>query len=73
MEINQRIDNMLTNLFETEYIKRIREHFPMKDVEGFDYIRVGRDNDGGYVMVNDFDDVKNAYSCGINDDVSWDL
>ena len=35
-------------------------------------IRVGRDNDGGYIMVDDFDGVTAAYSLGINDDVSWD-
>lgn len=35
-------------------------------------IRMGRNNDGGYVMLNDFDDCKVAYSFGISDDVSWD-
>jgi len=35
--------------------------------------RVGRFFDGGYVMLDRFDDVSAAYSLGINDDVSWDL
>lgn len=35
-------------------------------------VRVGRFFDGGYVMLDDFDGVKAAYSLGINDDVSWD-
>lgn len=39
---------------------------------GAQKIRVGRDNDGGYIMVDDFDGVTAAYSLGINDDVSWD-
>ncbi|EHR70151.1 hypothetical protein BurJ1DRAFT_1279 [Burkholderiales bacterium JOSHI_001] len=44
------------------------------DVEGARYVRVGRQNDGGYVMVDNFsgDTVDAAYSFGINDDVSWD-
>lgn len=36
-------------------------------------VRLGRFNDGGYVMVDLFDNVQAAYSLGINDDVSWDL
>jgi hypothetical protein len=36
-------------------------------------IRLGRFNDGGYVMIDDFADIDAAYSLGINDDVSWDL
>lgn len=36
-------------------------------------VRVGRNFDGGYVMVDDFEDVDACYSLGINDDVSWDL
>lgn len=35
-------------------------------------IRVGRDFDGGYVMVDDLTRIDAAYSFGINDDVSWD-
>ncbi|MBN8898971.1 MAG: FkbM family methyltransferase, partial [Rhodospirillales bacterium] len=36
-------------------------------------IRVGRPNDGGYVMVDDIAGIRTALSLGINDDVSWDL
>ena len=44
------------------------------DVLGAKYRRVGRDFDGGYVMLDDFSSQKfdAAYSFGINDDVSWD-
>ncbi len=41
-------------------------------VAGLRKVRVGRFFDGGYVMLDDFDGVKAAYSLGINDDVSWD-
>ncbi len=37
-----------------------------------EYIRIGRMNDGGYVMLDDFHAGMNAYSFGICDDVSWD-
>jgi hypothetical protein len=44
-----------------------------KDVEGARYIRVGKDHDGGYVMVDDFErKIEAAYSLGVGDDVSWD-
>ncbi|MER2268920.1 class I SAM-dependent methyltransferase [Methylobacterium oxalidis] len=42
-------------------------------VGGFRKTRLGRDYDGGYVMVDDLDGVSAAYSLGINDDVSWDI
>lgn len=35
--------------------------------------RLGRDRDGGYVMLDDFDGIAAAVSVGIADDVSWDL
>jgi hypothetical protein len=44
------------------------------DVAGGRYIRVGRDYDGGYVMLDHFQQKKVdvAYSFGIFDDISWD-
>jgi hypothetical protein len=42
-------------------------------VPGLNKIRVGRFFDGGYVMLDSFDNISAAYSLGINDDVSWDL
>jgi hypothetical protein len=40
---------------------------------GYSKIRLGRNNDGGYVMLDDFDGIDAVYSLGIKDDVSWDL
>lgn len=34
--------------------------------------RMGKSGDGGYVMLNNFQHGRVAYSFGINDDVSWD-
>lgn len=44
------------------------------DVVGAKYSRVGKDFDGGYVMLDDFtpESIEAAYSFGIADDVSWD-
>jgi len=45
------------------------------DLEGAKYSRVGKDFDGGYVMLDDFQSgaVDAAYSFGIGNDVSWDV
>lgn len=44
---------------------------PMRD-RGAAKLRVGKDFDGGYVMLDDFAGVRAAYSIGICNDVSWD-
>ncbi len=48
--------------------------FSPMDISNATYRRVGRDYDGGYVMLDDFssDNTDAAYSFGISDDVSWD-
>lgn len=45
---------------------------PMRAVER-QKIRIGKECDGGYVMLDDFDGITAAYSVGICDEVSWDL
>ena len=40
---------------------------------GFEKIRIGGPNDGGYVMIDHFSDVAAAYSLGVGPDVSWDV
>lgn len=42
-------------------------------VPGMRKVRIGNQADGGYVMLDDFDEVDGALSLGINDDDSWDL
>lgn len=44
-----------------------------KKAEEFSKMRVGRDNDGGYVMLDDFARISKALSLGIAEDDSWDL
>src|SRR5262249_33933554 len=36
-------------------------------------VRLGRDNDGGYVIIDDLSGVVAALSLGICDDASWDM
>lgn len=53
-------------------MKTIIDLLKPMEVENASYTRVGRDNDGGYVMLNKFENLQAAYSFGIADDVSWD-
>jgi len=57
-----------------KWAQTIRSLLSVMDVKNCTdhYVRVGRDNDGGYVMFDDFSSNSIAYSFGINDDVSWD-
>ena len=50
-------------------LRLLRPH----DLVGAPLVRIGRNFDGGYVMVDRFDGIEAAYSLGINDDVSWDF
>lgn len=56
-----------------EYIDKVRKLTQVYSVIGNkDYIRVGDDKDGGYIMLDDFNCNLKAYSYGINKDVTWD-
>ncbi|HEY7299492.1 MAG TPA: tetratricopeptide repeat protein [Xanthobacteraceae bacterium] len=44
-----------------------------KKALGYEKVRVGRDRDGGYVLIEDFSQIDGAFSFGIKDDASWDL
>jgi hypothetical protein len=43
------------------------------EVRGFDRVRLGNANDGGYVFIDDFAEVSTVISCGISNDVTCDL
>ena len=55
---------------------RLREEWqylqPM-DVIGSQFTRIGRQGDGGYVMIDDFADCRYALSFGVRTGISWDL
>lgn len=54
-----------------EYYKQLKKVLQIKRVKSFPFIRVGKANDGGYLMVDDLCE-RIAYSFGISNDVSWD-
>jgi len=57
-----------------QWMQTLRSLLVVMDVkDGHDhFVRMGRDNDGGYVMFDDFPAESIAYSFGISNDVSWD-
>lgn len=58
---------------EYQFISRMRSLFPVQQVVSEkDFVRIGRNRDGGYLMLDDFSERNVAYSIGIADDVSWD-
>lgn len=52
--------------------KKLVELLNVRTVENADYIRLGRDHDGGYVLLDDFRKSDYVVSLGIFDDVSFD-
>jgi len=64
----------LDEFYLVKHIRRIRHYFRvMEPTEAkWDFCRLGREQDGGYIMLDDFKGRKIAYSFGISDDVSWD-
>ncbi len=75
--------NMELNAYSTEkitvsedarqYLNEARKLLSVMDADHFsDFVRVGKKNDGGYLMLDDFAKGRIAYSFGICNDVSWD-
>ena len=42
------------------------------EVLGYNKIRIGRKNDGGYILLDDFKNIKIAYSFGISSEISFE-
>ena len=55
-----------------EYYERLRSRLTIKKIVGKNFVRLGKHNDGGYIMVDNFQNDGIAYSFGISNDVSWD-
>lgn len=53
-----------------EYYEALRARLKLKKIVGKNFVRLGRNFDGGYIMVDDFHAAGVAYSFGIGDDVS---
>ena len=73
--LNQQGRLFPSNIWEPAVGERVRATLSLlspEEVEGVGKLRVGRDFDGGYVMLDDFAGITAALSLGIADDVSWD-
>jgi hypothetical protein len=73
--VSQQIRLLPSNLFEADTADQVRDTLALLQpvaVRNVGKIRVGRDLDGGYVMLDDFERIGAALSLGIADDVSWD-
>jgi hypothetical protein len=57
----------------SQRIRDLSRNIQISKVLGFDLIRVGGSGDGGYVMLNNLDNIDGVLSLGIGQDVSWDL
>lgn len=62
--------NLNLNAYE-EYYKELKRVLKIKHVKNFPFVRVGKANDGGYLMIDDLCE-HIAYSFGISNDISWD-
>ena len=70
--LNQQIDTIFSYLYNINNESSIYQLLKPQDVFGKKKVRIGKKGDGGYVLLNDFDNIKIAYSFGICDDVSFD-
>ena len=64
-----RVQSFITSL---DYYNELQELLHLYRAEGFDLTRVGSKSASGYIMLDDFNGEKIAYSFGIGDDVVWD-
>ena len=57
------------------YYRKLKSVLTIKRAKDLPFVRVGKANDGGYIMVDKFNTgggQATAYSFGISDDISWD-
>ncbi len=68
------IENINRRFFEMdrEYASDLRTLLEVKDVKGKEYIRVGKEADGGYVLVDSFGLLDGVFSIGIGTEVGFD-
>ena len=70
--LNQQIDTIFLYLYNIKNESSIYQLLKPQDVFGKKKIRIGKKGDGGYVLLNDFNNIKIAYSFGICNEVSFD-
>ncbi len=75
-QVQQQARLFPSHIWEPEQASRVRAMLDLlrpASARGFGKVRIGRDWDGGYVMLDDFAGLEGALSLGIADDVSWDI
>ena len=65
-------NEIVSDVHGVERLEEINHLFKIKKVTGFGVKRIGRNEDGGYIMLNDFRGGRIAYSFGISNEISWD-
>ena len=69
---NQFVEIPLESI-EVEYFTELKLLLKIKKVQDYPLVRIGTpDRDGGYIMVDDFENGDIAYSFGISDNIDWD-
>ena len=70
--LNQQIEAILSYLLNYKKNSSIYQLLEPKAILGKKKVRIGSKKDGGYILLNDFENIKIAYSFGINNEVSFD-
>ena len=70
--IDQKIEAFYSYLYNFKNDSSIYQLIKPKGIKGKKKIRVGSKKDGGYVLLDDFDKIKIAYSFGIGGEISFD-
>ena len=65
---NLKYDQMLKKY---ELIKNLLKPYDLDD--GYSFVRIGRNEDGGYLMLNDFSKCGVLYGFGVGDDISFEM
>lgn len=63
--------DFIVSVASEDYYDALHGLLKINSVDGFGLARIGREHDGGYIMLDDFPGGV-AYSFGISNDVSWD-
>ena len=72
--INDKKNNMIIEediIGNIDNSKKIKLFFPLK-VLGLNKIRIGKNGDGGYIFLDDFENIRIAYSFGIGKEISFE-
>ena len=70
--LNQQIEVFFSYLDSIKNETCIYQLLRPKGVLGKNKVRIGAKNDGGYILLNDFENIKYAYSFGISNEISFD-